>query len=479
MNWLNRNTQDIALEWGGGTITYAELNIEVAARRDWLKGLGVHRVALIMDNSPNWVLFDFACQQLEICMVPMPGFFSASQTEHVLHDAGIELVVSDHSVSFFNAQQVHCPFGGIFAWHFTEVFTPAVPDGTHKITFTSGSTGTPKGVCLSSRSQFVVAESLVKRIALDAPRHLCLLPLTLLLENIAGLYAPLMAGGTVILSDEVERGVKGSRLVNPDAMIKLISEVEPDSLIVVPELLMVLLGAVTKGWQPPVSLKFIAVGGAHIAVDLLINARQAGLPVYQGYGLSECVSVTTLNVPEDEAVQSVGRCLPHTALAIEKGEVIATGNLFLGYLNKPESFYPKQVATGDLGAQKDEHFYIHGRKSNLIINSFGRNISPEWIESLIMASGMFMQCLIAGEARPFCVALLVPSDPQASHLEIEQSLDQVNLQLPDYAQIQRWLTVPAFTEQQNTLTATGKLKRKNILMQYQPALQQLYQPLAV
>ena len=77
----------------------------------------------------------------------------------------------------------------------------SVPPGTRKITYTSGTTGNPKGVCLSAANQLNVARSLIEATGLTAPRHLCTLPLATLLENIAGVYAPLLAGGTV---DEVQ-----------------------------------------------------------------------------------------------------------------------------------------------------------------------------------------------------------------------------------------------------------------------------------
>nr|MDC2856527.1 AMP-binding protein [Ningiella sp. W23] len=82
--------------------------------------------------------------------------------------------------------------------------------GTQKITFTSGSTGEPKGVCLSTQSQMQVAQSLCEQINISKPTHLCLLPLPVLLENIAGIYAPLLSGGCVHLMPLNELGFVGS-----------------------------------------------------------------------------------------------------------------------------------------------------------------------------------------------------------------------------------------------------------------------------
>ncbi len=116
----------------------------------------------------------------------------------------------------------------------------SMPTGTNKITFTSGSTGTPKGVCLSNESQWQVARSIDCAFQQDEVNHLCILPLSTLLENIAGIYAPLLHGGTVQLASASARGFEGSRLVNPQALLKLINDVQPTSIILVPDLLMVL-----------------------------------------------------------------------------------------------------------------------------------------------------------------------------------------------------------------------------------------------
>ena len=151
---------------------------------------------------------------------------------------------------------------------------------TQKITFTSGSTGTPKGVCLSLESQLQVATSLYQSIGLEKPNHLCLLPLPVLLENLAGVYAPLLAGGTVNLVPLAELGFSGAQLLEPHKLIAAIERTEPNTLILVPELLTCLVAFAKQGWQAPKSLKFIAVGGAVVSQALIKQARELGLPVY-------------------------------------------------------------------------------------------------------------------------------------------------------------------------------------------------------
>ncbi|RDV26762.1 AMP-dependent synthetase [Alteromonas aestuariivivens] len=470
-NWPGERT---ALEFRNGRLTYAELVEAVELRAAWLRAQKVSRVALMMDNTPEWVLFDLACQQAGVCCVPVPGFFSATQLCHLFEQAGIELLLKDSAAAELPAAEVVCLFDGIYAFRFSPLWEPLIPHGCEKITFTSGSTGAPKGVCLSTASQWQVAESLVKQVGLEQVRHLCLLPLPTLLENIAGVYAPLLAGGTVVLASEEMRGFAGSRLVKPESLLKLLVDTHPHTLILVPELLNILLTAAQSGWQPPTSLKFIAVGGAHVASELLERAQALNLPVYQGYGLSECVSVTALNLPTNVQPSSAGVPLNHNILAIENGEVVVQGNLFLGYLNEPDSFYPTKVKTGDLGSFAGDFLHIDGRRKNLLINSFGRNISPEWIEAELMASGFFLQVMVAGDAMPHCVALLVPMSDSLSEQHIQQAVMQVNQRLPDYAQICNWLQVAPFSAQQGQLTQNGKLKRAAILARYQNDLNALY-----
>ncbi|WJG09189.1 AMP-binding protein [Aliiglaciecola sp. LCG003] len=461
----------IALVCGQNQISYQQLGDNITVRVNWLKANGVERLAMALDNGLEWVYFDLACTAADICIIPIPGFFSPAQQAHLLQKSGADLLISDVA-----AEQLHnTPFTDIYYQLNPIEQLCAMPNNTGKITFTSGSTGTPKGVCLSHHSQHVVAQSLVETIGIQQPRHLCLLPLATLLENIAGVYAPLLAGGTVILATSAQRGFKGSRLTDIPAMLALIQHSQPNTLILVPELLLVLLSACQQGWQVPASLQFIAVGGAKVSASLLNQAKQAGLPVYQGYGLSECVSVVALNTAKHDIFQSVGKVLAHNQITQQSGEIVVRGNLFLGYLDEPETFHPEQVLTGDRGRVEDGYVYVEGRTKHLIINSFGRNVSPEWIEAELIASGLFAQTIVLGEARPHCVALLVPISKQISEAQITFAIGQINAALPDYGQIKAWSCISPMTYQAGLLTANGKLQRANISHTYQRLVESLYQ----
>jgi long-subunit acyl-CoA synthetase (AMP-forming) len=478
-HYLNGDDSAIALKHNDKSLTYLALKEAVTHLATWIINNNVSRIAIAFDNSFAWVVADLACQEAQVCCVPIPLFFSETQQRHVIEESQCECLLSSGTLTLFPAAKKETLSDSLNITGYTLTpFATSVnmPKDTNKITFTSGSTGTPKGVCLSSESQWQVAKSIDSAFQQDEVNHLCILPLSTLLENIAGIYAPLLHGGTVQLASASARGFEGSRLVNPQALLKLIDSVQPTSIILVPELLMVLLEACSKGWLPPTSLSFIAVGGAHVSPFLLTEARARGLPVYEGYGLSEAVSVSTLNTPNCNVPGSAGKALGHNTLYIDKGEVVVAGNHFLGYLNQPESFYPPEVRTGDLGVINDGVLTLSGRKKNIMVNSAGRNVSPEWIESLLMGSGLLRQALVFCEARPHCVALIVPLSPQISTDRIRKAVELINQQLPDYAQIENFDVVVPFTPENGLLTQTGKVKRDDVITHYSCTLGALYSP---
>lgn len=468
---FNTSCEIVALEWNGHTLTQHQLDCEVDKRAQWIISLGCSRIALLMDNCIEWVLFDLACLKLKVCLFPVPLYFSEQQLSYSLEQSGSEVLICGDSLHHNNPTQPS-PFNNV-SFLFTLTPTPTIPEGTIKITFTSGSTGNPKGVCLGIESIENVTNDLCQSIQIDNPIHLCLLPLPTLLENIAGVYGPLLANGKVVLAGESERGFSGSKLARPQQLLKLISEVQPNSIILVPELLMLLTMAAQQGWQVPRTLIYIAVGGAKVASELLETARNAGLPVYQGYGLSECSSVVAINRPNTPTSNSVGHLLPNQDVIIKNSEIIVKKNLFLGYVNDPQSFFPSEVKTGDLGYFEQEKLVINGRIKNLIINSFGRNISPEWIESTIMTTGCFSHVIVYGDSQPVCIALLVLLKEQ-NHQFIQQALDNVNASLPDYGQVKAWTIIPSLLTTPDLLTSTGKIKRDVIFEHYNAEINALY-----
>ncbi|WP_306518222.1 AMP-binding protein [Rheinheimera sp.] len=485
----------------GESLDLSQLMLRVQQWQLQLNTLQAKKVVLLSPGNVEWVLLDLACIANETVLVPLPTYLSESQISHVLQSVEPDVIVS--STELKQAGYLLCTrYGGLWIYQYqvqAELFTgemkakPVLPQGCQKITFTSGSTGTPKGVCLSAATQFQVAQSLVERIGIKQPRHLCLLPLSTLLENIAGIYAPLLAGGEVLLTEEHNRGFTGSSLTQPQKLLALISSTEPQTLILVPELLQLLVLACQQGWQAPKTLLFIAVGGARVAPELLTAAAKVGLPVYQGYGLSECGSVVALSTHNavtatSQELLAVGKALPHLQLKIVGGELWVK-TPFLGYLSdnnttvsaesatktEPESGW---VATGDLASlSADGDLQIKGRKKNLLISSFGRNIHPEWVEAELLKNGLLQQAVLFGDAKPYCTALLYSAQPQLCREALQSWLNSVNASLPDYARVHKYHLLSApLSESDGTLTANQRPKRVPIAERYQAEIAAMYQP---
>ena len=339
------------------------------------------------------------------------------------------------------------------------------PVDVAKITFTSGSTGQPRGVCLSRDTIDEVVLRLC-RLFSDARirQHLCVMPLATLLENIAGVYVPLILGTTVHARSLATLGLYGSSSIDTRRLLHSIECVAAESLILQPQLLRELTAAVSGKRGRAGSLKFVAVGGARVAEADLDAAALAGIPAFQGYGLSECASVVALNRPGDNRPGSVGRPIDGVSIRIgDDNEIIVDGQRMLGYLDGPLAA-DSGIATGDTGYLDDDGFlYVTGRRKNVFITSFGRNVSPEWPEAELLHRPEIAQACVFGEARPVNTAVIWPADGVVAAGAITSAIDAVNHGLPDYARIGEWVIADEpFSVANGLLTATGKPRREAI-----------------
>lgn len=467
-------SDDVALEAGSRSLTRSELINAVLEERDWLGEAGGRRHALLADNGAGWVIADLALLESGRLVVPIPAHFTDAQIGHILGNAGIDRILTDQP-DRIRQRVPEAVFVGqspasrlsLFARPVTG-HLPAVPEGTVKVTYTSGSTGTPKGVCLTRDTLMTVARSLATLSgSVGTDRHLCLLPLPTLLENIAGLYAPLLAGAACTVPAMADTGM-GYAGIDAARLLATIRAARPASLILVPELLRLLVAAAERGWEVPWSLRFIAVGGARVPPDLLARAHAFGLPAYEGYGLTECTSVVTLNLPGASRPGSVGKPLPHTGIRIDAdGEIHVHGALMAGYLGDGTP-PPAEVATGDLGHfDPDGYLYLHGRRRNVFITSLGRNLSPEWIESELLVQPAIAQALVFGEGEPHPLALLVPAAPDVADSVLDDAVAAANRRLPAHAQVRAWIRVSgSFSFANGLLTANGRPRREAILTHY-------------
>ena len=469
---------ELALVEGDSRLSAAELLTEVRARSQGLLQLGARRVALALDNGIDWALWDLAILHAGLVCVPLPGFFSPAQQRHVLASAGVDLWIGA-AASATSSAAAGVPLEGEPVapdlLRLTVATAPALPPGTCKITYTSGTTGQPKGVCLDAASQLQVARSLsLASEGCAIQRHLCVLPLATLLENIAGLYAPLLAGAVVELMPLAQVGLLGASGLDLARLLQSLAEARPNSLILLPQLLLALVVAAEQGARLPDSLRFVAVGGGRVSAQLLQRADALGLPVFEGYGLSECASVVCLNRPGARRIGSTGQPLPHARVRLaEDGEVLVAGVHMLGYLGEPP-LAGEWLATGDLGHFEEGFLILHGRKKNQFITAYGRNVNPEWVEAELVQQLSIAQAWLHGEALAQNVAVLVPRQPDCSDEQLAEALAAVNRSLPDYARVHRWLRAAApFSQGNNLTTSNGRLRRDALLAHYQAAIDSL------
>lgn len=444
-------------------------------------------VGIIADNSMEWIAIDLATQEIGVTLVPLPSFFTTSQWLHAIKSSGMQAIFCPQEDVVRNLGFVfqNDYVGELKLFESMSVLSSMVDQPNlievQKITYTSGTTSEPKGVCLTTDQQWSVAKSLEEALRLlEIKKHLNVLPLAVLLENIAGVYTALSCGAENICVPLSEVGLHGSSNFDADACIVAIEKYQAESIILLPQMLQAIVARSTKQDPRLKSLKFVAVGGGKTPMALIKAAKSMGIPVYEGYGLSECASVLALNTPEDERIGSVGKVLSNRTIRVSKDGEIEVKNINLPhYLEKTDELAASSgewLATGDLGHLDDDGFlFLDGRKKNVLITSFGRNISPEWLESLLLGSGLFRQAMVIGDGQAHLGALLVKAKDDLSDEAIKTAITSVNQSLPDYAQIKHWYSVcEPFTSSNGLATANGRLKRDLIKHKFNNQIELLY-----
>lgn len=456
-------------------LSYTQLMIEVDKLAQILERLEIRCIALRSHNCIDWALMDLAALKCGITIIPVPLFFSTSQIMHVLKMSDADCLIGNWTLAeHLNGRIEHPQLVANMPTYLTKRSqTSPLIEGAIKITFTSGSTGMPKGVCLSDKNLMRVSLSLAHAIEVKPKCHLTMLPLSTLLENITGIYVPLLLGAKTYLLSGTSVGLIGSSQLDIPQFATSIAHFAPNSLVLTPALLKALIAITSQNPALSSSLQFVAVGGARVPEALVEQAKSLNIPVYEGYGLSECASVVSLNTPSHHKAGSSGKALSHVDIRLnEQSELFVRGNLALGYIDAP--FDQEWLATGDIANIDSEGFLtILGRKKNIIITSFGRNISPEWIESELATHVTSLPYIIFGEGRDSLGILIdMPTDCLEGEMQLEAlslfqhkiiaSLTEFNSTLPDYARIADIWIVKNLTHQPDLFTNNGRVKRENI-----------------
>jgi long-chain acyl-CoA synthetase len=242
-------------------------------------------------------------------------------------------------------------------------------------------------------------------------------------------------------------------------------------------------------------------GAAPIAHEILEFFYACGIPVMEGYGMTETSTVATVNTPEHHRFGSVGKALPGVELRIaDDGEVMIKGpNIFQGYYKNEEAtreaLEGDWLHTGDLGRLDEDGFlFITGRKKDIIITAGGKNITPANLENGLKQNRWISQAIVVGDKRPYLIALLtldpeeaqafsaehgIPVDdlPQsdAMRAEVQKAVDEVNSHVGRVEQIKKFKILPHdFSQETGEMTPSLKVKRNVVNEKYADVVDQVY-----
>jgi long-chain acyl-CoA synthetase len=243
-------------------------------------------------------------------------------------------------------------------------------------------------------------------------------------------------------------------------------------------------------------------GAAPIAKEILEFFFACGVPIFEGYGMTETSTVATVNTLEDHRFGSVGKALPGVEVKIgDDGEILLRGpNMMQGYYKNEDATKETLESdgwlhTGDLGYVDDDGFlFINGRKKDIIITAGGKNITPANLENGLKQNQWISQAVVVGDRRPYLVALItldpeelpkfaeanniLPEDVYSSEemrAEVQKVVDHVNEDYGRVEQIKKFTILPEdLTQEQGTLTPTLKVKRNVVNEKFEADIEKLY-----
>ena len=548
------------------TLTWADVAARVGRFETALRAEGLPpgaRVAVMLPNGPDWVCFDLAAAALGLVTVPIYAADRPDNAAYLLEHSGAALLLAQ-SVEQWSALLPHGYLGALTRVVLTEgdadddrvlslahwlpaegEFSVECRDGETlaSIVYTSGTTGRPKGVMLRHRNLLWNAAA-AERMSPVMPDDLFLsfLPLSHTLERTVGYYLPLLAGATVALGRGIAHLADDLIAVRPTVLICVPRVFERSATAIREGVrarpaalrwlfdrtldlgwrqfehtqgrapgspLLVLLPLLRRGLARPVlarlggRLRMAICGGAALPPDVARLFISLGLPLLQGYGLTEASPVLTVNTLASNRPDSIGLPLPDVELSLgEDGELLARSpGVMAGYWQNTEATAAALDAdgwlhTGDLAAERDRHWYITGRLKDIIVLANGEKVPPVDMEHALMLDPLIHQALLVGEGRPYLAALLVlhrkpwaelargldldPDDPAAlAHPSAEQAVlaraESALHAFPGYARLRRvHLTLEEWTESNGLLTATQKTRRGKLLEHFANVIDALY-----
>lgn len=370
-------------------------------------------------------------------------------------------------------------------------------DSLATIRYTSGTTGEPKGVMFNFNQLKWMGQAMTNLLSWpdrnSEMRYLSFLPMNHVVEGILAAYAPycMLCRAKVYYLTDFHMLTQALPQVRPTVFFsvprfyeKLWEQIEQNPL-----------GRrylkMSDGWMKRLTATILRravlrkaglnkcsqllVGSAPISEELLMHFRHLGIEIHNAYGQTEAPLIT-LNRLGDNIIPSIGTPLPDTTVTTAPdGELIVSGpQVAMGYYElASETFKDGVLHTGDLGhLDQQEHVYISGRKKDMLITSYGKNINCTKIEQRLMDIPGVEHAVLVGEQRPYCTALVWTNREAA---ELQQHIEQMNLSLSHPEQVKRFTIISTpLTITNGELTPNLKVKRNVVLQHYSREIESLY-----
>jgi long-chain acyl-CoA synthetase len=309
------------------------------------------------------------------------------------------------------------------------------PEALATILYTSGTTGEPKGVMLTQHNIVSNARAATEGFEMSASdRRLTFLPLSHIFARTCDLYTWLEAGYELGLAESRESVIADCALFRPTLLNgvpyfydkvrrAIIDQGSQD-----PEALRKLLGG---------DIRLCCSGGAALPDHVFDFFWEHGVPLLQGYGLTETSPVISMSSPDHVRRGASGRTIRDVEVRIaDDGEILSRGpHIMVGYYHKPDAtaevIRDGWFHTGDLGRVDEDGFvYITGRKKEILVTSGGKNIAPVYLESLLTEDPLILQAVVFGDGRDYLSALIVPNAAV-----LQQELTSRGKQMPSGADV--------------------------------------------
>ncbi len=518
-------------------VSYRDLLRRTRCASEAIHGLGQERgahVALFVDNEYRWPEIYLGIAAAAFTAVPVDAKLREREVAHILLDseAGVVFVSSrtysvvrevadqlpmlkhvivldgENLIPQENSAVTYHDYAALIATHSdaaeepTAYFEKAMPVETDiaSIIYTSGTTGRQKGAMLSHGNFCSNVSVILDLINVhNDDNFLLVLPLHHVFAFTGNLLIPLAAGAQISFVESLRTVGENVREVSPTVLIgvpllldKMYAKIRArlkQNKVASCMLAVGLRKPVVKGVRQNLGgrLRLAIVGGAPSDPRMLRGFMRLGVPVLEGYGLTETAPVLTLNPIEAPKPGSIGKPLPNVELRIDAsngegiGEIVARGpNIMQGYYNNPtatgSAIRNGWFFTGDMGYIDDDGYVIiTGRRKNLIVNREGKNIYPEEVEAQILSSPYILECIALGYVSPGETGervglIVVPDqaaiDTEARHRKHQLSDDEIQALLRDeikktahhLADYKRPRCIRVRTEEFEK-TSTSKIKR--------------------